>query len=229
MAIAYRTSCNDVNSSGNTTLDPTWSVVPTNGDVLIMCIASLTQSTITIPAGWNLLDQTDSGSGLRTWLYWKVAASEPSQYNVVLGGGGAKAWAWVAACDDVRDTEDPPGAVATPNLGGTTHACPSVSVPANGWLLNIGAFRRPFSGTRTYTINDGSAAERFEFATSSASGNDIGGAVYDSNRALTLGSYARTITGSGTESTEVLYSIVLTPATVPPISGGGGSRWGIHL
>ncbi len=229
MAIAFVKWASYSNSSGNYHLYPAWSGgVPVDGTVIVAFATSLTQGVLTPTAGWNLLAQTDSGSGLRAWAYWKVASSEPTTYTFELVTA-AKSWLWVGNYSGVLTTSDPTITAATPNLGGTSHACPSVAVPANGWLLNSGHFRRSFSTAHTYTIDDGSASERFEFSSASASGMDVGGAVYDSNRALTNGAYARTITSSAAESTEVLYSVALSPASTGSISGGTGARWGIHL
>lgn len=231
MPIALRASGSDLHSSAPASpyqLAPTFSAQPASGDLLIAVLTSLVQGGITAPAGWTFITSQDQGSSLRSWAYYRVAgASEPLTPTWTLGNS-AKSWGWAGAYSGVATASAPGWAVATPGAS-TAHGCPSIAVPANGWLVNAGAFRRTATGAAsTYTINDGSAAERLDFSSNAGSGNDIGGAVYDSNRALTAGTYARTITSSQGESLDITYSFALTPADAPPLSGSG-ARWGILI
>jgi hypothetical protein len=230
VAIALRNTATFTLSSGSTpNLTPAWAggVAPTNGDVMIAVISSIVQSAMTAPAGWTQLTTVDQGSSLRTWAYARVASSEPTSNTWTLGSS-AKGFAWVGAYSGASITSTPGWTVATPG-GGTAHASAATTVPANGWLVNVGCFRRTATGAAsTYTINDASAAERMDFSSNAGSGTDAGGAVYDSNRALTAGSYTRTITSSQSETLDVVYSFVLTPDVLPPLSGSG-ARWGILI
>lgn len=230
MPIALRGTGSDTNATSDNDVSPAWSVTPTNGDVLVAVIASIVQSGITVPAGWTLLGTLDAGSSLRSWAYARVASGEPSSYTWTLGSS-AKSWGWIGAYSGVASASTPGWAVASP-LASTAHGCPSIAVPANGWLINAGAFRRTASGSAsTFTVNDGSAAERLDFSSNVGSGNDVGGAVYDSNRALAAASYARTITSSLAQDLDVMWSFALTPSDpTPPVGGTGtGARWGIHI
>lgn len=230
MAIALRGTGSDSNSSGATGLSPGWNVTPTNGDLCLAFISSIVQSGITIPAGWNLLGSYDMGSSLRAWAYWKVANNEAGGYNFTLGSA-AKSWAWIGAYSGAK-TDTAPAFGQDGDLD-TALLCPSLAVPASGWLVNAAATRRAATGAAaSFTINDAQAVERFEFHTNAGSGNDAGGAVYDSNRALTAGNVQRTITSNTGQDMAVVFSVAFAPAVAPdpPAPVGGSFRgWGVHL
>lgn len=230
MPIALRTQTSFVRTSGNPDYDPAWpGSPPSNGDCLLMVVSILTQVTVTIPAGWTQLGVQDVGSALRVFAFAKVAASEPAGYHVELAGGGAKGYVWLGAYSGVKTVSTPGFAIAASGSL-RSHVCPSLVVPANGWLVNAGGFRRGATGSpSTYTINDASAAERLDFSSDANSGTDAGGAVYDSNRSLAAGTYGRTITSSQDEDSGVVMSFALTPNDPTPIPSGTGARWGIHF
>lgn len=230
MPIALRNTATFTAASGSTNnYTANWSggVAPTNGDVMVAVISSIVQSSMTAPSGWTLLTTVDQGSSLRTWAYARVASSEPTGNTWSLGSS-AKGFAWVGAYSGASIVSTPGWTVSTPG-GTTSHTSAAITVPASGWLITAGCFRRTATGSgSTYTINDGSAAERMDFSSNAGSGNDTGGAIYDSNRALTAGSYTRIITSSQAESLDVVYSFVLTPDVLPPLTGSG-ARWGVLI
>ena len=230
MAIALRTSAFAANSVNNTSLTPTWpGSVPVDGDVLIAFAANINQSNINTPTGWTVLATQLAGSSLRMVAYWRRASAEPLS-NTWTVATASRSWAWVGAYSGVSTSLIPQIATATDT--GLTLDCPAISVLPDGWLINAHAGRHSTDGTvDTFHISDGSAAERFEFGTNAPT-NDATGSVYDSDRPLAAGSYARTITAElSSQAVCSTMSIALAPEV---IDGGGivsadGIRWGIHV
>lgn len=231
MAISRRTTATATNGTSSSAIIPAWAggILPTNGDLLVFIGAAILQTTLTPPdLTWTLLGQQDSGSSLRQWAYYKFAS------GVVAGETWSLGSATKCTGEILAYTGHDPTAAPT-WLGTTGSACPSIAVAANGWLINAGAGRHTNTGAATsWTINDGSAAELLDFGSNVAASNDIASCVYDSNRALTAGSYARTLTPTQTEALSTCMSIAFGPDTGGGGGGGGitstpGARWGIHV
>ena len=61
--------------------------VPTgtqNGDLMFLVASRYAGTSITTPAGWNLIDAR--GNYAWTGLYWRIASSEPSTYTITTAG-----------------------------------------------------------------------------------------------------------------------------------------------
>ena len=232
MAIALRTAASATSSVNNTSLTPAWpGAVPVDGDMMIAFVADINQSAITPPTGWNLLVNQNAATSLRMAAYWRRALSEPVD-NTWTIATATRCWAWVGAYSGVHPSDIPAYASATDT--GLALDCPAITVAADGWLINAHAGRHSNDGTvDTFHISDGSAAERFQFGTNAPT-NDATGSVYDSDRALTAGSYSRTITA---ELSSQAVCSVMSIALAPEVDSGGGgivtgpagSRWGIHV
>lgn len=221
MPIARRATASATNPTSATTLTGTWNVTPVNGDLLVAVVAAIVQTTITPPSGWTLLATQDSGSALRGWLYSRTAASEPGS-NTWTIGSSSKCFLQCAAYSGAN-----PGSLVSLSSTGTT--TPAVTVPDQGWLVSAAAGRHATTGVAsTWTVNDAQALELLDFGSSGGS-QDIAGAVYDSNRALSSGSYSRVLTSSQTETTSIAFAVAFGPTSTGGGGGTTGARWGIHL
>lgn len=235
MAVAFRQGASDTHGSSSAAITLTWSgAAPPDGDRMVAMIGVITQTTITAPTGWTLLGQQDNGTSLRMWAYYRDAASEPSS-NVWSLASATKSWAYVGSYSGVDLTVAPP-LFAMATSSGTAMTAPSITLLDQSWLITAVTGRHTNTGAvTTWTINDASAAERLDFASNVTSSNDVSGAYYDSNRALTpAGAYARTVTASQSEALAALMQVGLSPAgsgggTPPPTGTGVGARWGVHL
>lgn len=230
MPIALRTSGNAVRSSSGTSLVPAWaSGVPALNDQLLLVIAEIVQDTIGLPAGWSLLGSQDAGTGLRAYAYQKKAsASEAASYSITLDTA-TKGWAWIGAYSGVSAVAAVGFGQSTPGSGKTLSA-PTLAVPEQGWIVNARASRRAATGSassHTYSDAVPPAAERFDWSSDANSGNDVAGAVYDSNRPLPASSPSRSITSTITDEHTVMFSFALTPDVLPPLGSGSFVGWGI--
>ncbi len=225
MAIARRATAVATATSSTELLEPVWSSTPVDGDVLVAVVGAIVQATLTPPVGWTQRLIQDSGSALRMWLYTKPASSEGPSTQWGLSSA-TKAFVFCGAYSGA----DYASIVFNSN---TTLVTPSLTVPSNAWLITSGTGRHSALGTpSTWTTSDGLDAELLDFGSSAASGQDIAGCVYDSNRALASGNYTRTLTSSKTETTTASLAVAFGQAsgpTLPPLPSGSGTRWGIHI
>lgn len=224
MAIARRSTATATSASSTELLEAAWNVVPVDGDVLVAVVGAIVQATLTPPPGWTLRATQDSGSALRQWLYTKIASGEGPSTQWTLSSA-TKAWVWTGGYSGAD--------YASIVFGSTTGlVTPSLAVPADGWLISAGAGRHAATGSAsTWTFSDGSGIELLDFGSNAGSGQDIAGAVYDSNRALAAASYSRTLTSTITETTSTSLGLAMGPAGAPPppLPSGSGARWGVHI
>lgn len=225
VAIARRAVASATSPTSAELISANWNTVPVDGDTMIAILGAIVQATITPPPGWTLRTTQDSGSALRMWLYTKLASGEEPGTQWTLSSA-TKCWLWTGAYS---------GADYTSIAYNSTSALitPTLAVPANGWLITAGAGRHSAVGSpSSWSTSDGLDAELLDFGSAAGSGQDIAGAVYDSNRALSAGSYARTLTSTNTETTAASIAVALGVAsgsTPPPLPSGSGARWGIHI
>lgn len=161
------------------------------GDVMIAWLyLSATNTTVAIPAGWNLGRHRDVGSGPTIAVYWRlVDGSEPASYTFTLGQA-VRAIATVAAYSGLSPTS-PVGSLRTVEPGGssTTLTIPATTAGLdNTWYAVTAGARKSVDPGPTFTIDEGTDAERSDDTTvGGTSGSRPGQAVYDSNGVVTRG------------------------------------------
>jgi hypothetical protein len=228
MTIARRVDGSDPHTSGVTALSVALSSVPVDGDMLIAIVFGLLVTDPTAaPSGFTLLGSQAGGANSKSWVYYKTASGESGTYAWSLASQ-VKSGAWVGAYSGVDTTVAPVFASSNPGSAAAL-ACPGVTVGNSGWLISAACCRHSSIATAsTWTDSDASDSERLDFG-SGTSGSDIAMSVYDSNRALTAGSYARTLTSTNTEGQIGMWSIALAAAGAPVTpSVALPGRWGVY-
>lgn len=93
MAIAFQTeSHSTVVSTTTTVTKPTGTV---DGDLLIVTLGTRTDTVTGVPSGWTLIDSLDTnpGSNILMYTYWKIAASEGASWDWTWSGANnSKLW-----------------------------------------------------------------------------------------------------------------------------------------
>jgi hypothetical protein len=228
VAISRRSTSQDTHATAATAITLALPAGTVTGDRLVAVMAAIVQQTITPPAGWTLLGTQLAGANTQLWAYYRDPAGDAGPYVWSLPSS-TKCWGWMGSYTGC-DLTAAPGWASASNAAGTSQATPSLAVPASGWLLTGAGARHAFTGAATsWTTSDGLDSERLDFGSSSASGSDISGAVYDSNRALTAGSYTRTLTASQSEGQVAAWAIALASTTPPPPPVTGRAGWGIPI
>ncbi|MFO1151019.1 MAG: hypothetical protein U1E62_21805 [Alsobacter sp.] len=110
----------------------------TVGNLLISHVAIKNNATISTPAGWTKINQTNSGTGLTSAVYWKFAASGETA-PVFTWTGSVAGFAQIAQYDNVQGT-NPIGASSAFAGTGTTHASTAVNIAAgSSWVIYLDA------------------------------------------------------------------------------------------
>lgn len=229
MAIAHVGTSTTLNSSSATTVVVSVPGGTVNGHTLRAEITVIGQPTITAPGGWTLIGTQDAGTTLRVATYWRAASSEPANYTWTLSSS-FRAKGSITARSGI-DTTTPLDVTPTSNgstTSGTSHGTPSITpVTSGAWLETVVGARHGATGVATtWTISDGLDAERQDTGSANGSGSDVTGAVYDSNRTLTPGTYSRTVTASQTITQWAAWSIAWRPAVTGPTGTGATSAAG---
>lgn len=58
----------------------------TSNDFMLLFAAASSMDVLTTPSGWTLLRRDQNGSGSATWVFWKIADSEPANYTLTWNG-----------------------------------------------------------------------------------------------------------------------------------------------
>lgn len=184
------------------------------GDVLVAVIANVGAATFTPPSGWTSIETEAADSAVRIGAWYKVAGgSEPSSYAWSLSTT-TKGFGWIGAYQNVDNTS--PIDVSTDGNSTSTGSTTALAtlVHANAWLVTAALGRHGFNAARSLSTSDASDTNRYTHGSSSASGFDYAGAVWDSARDLAAGSASRTLTvNAGTETGLSWLAIGLKPAT----------------
>lgn len=221
MAVAFRAAETVANGAPTTSVGVARPAGTTDGDALLAFVATSGDVTITAaPSGWNLLDHQTTGTALgdcRHYLYWKVAAGEPSTYTWTLSGTADNA-AVVAA---YSGTSAAPVQVSDVNLmtsgSSTVHTAPAVTptgVPTR--VVYAYAVNPVYDGNTTFTDPSGPTA-RAEADPGAGTTNRAVLKVFDMEKGTTTstGDKSTTINNS---AKGVAYSVVLDPSGAIPQS-----------
>jgi hypothetical protein len=181
------------------------------GDVMVAFIGLISQTTITAPFGWELLDTQDAGANTRYAAYRRVASSEPASYTWSWTGS-FKNSGWIGSYRGA-DPTDPIGDFDSngTNVTGTGFATDAVTIPELSGLLVTAVFARTAAtgSATTWTTSDGSDSERYDTSTNAGSGFDVSHAVYDSNRMLAPADVTRTLTASQAAGQVATWAVAL--------------------
>lgn len=192
------------------------STPPTTGNMLIATVTASTSGlTATAPSGWSLLSGPNSVGGLMTsWVYYKVASSEPSSWTWILSG---------SAANSVNVSEITGVSTAVAPLANTASATsvsnlntPVVTTVANGCLvMAIGAAAVATTNPGpSFSPTPGSTTFDCQGASNAILNNNPGVVHYHdtTNQAAAGNTTARTITASAVSSMQT-YTVTLAPAT----------------
>jgi hypothetical protein len=150
----------------------------TAGKLLIAAVAvdGAVGSTLTAPAGWNLLSAQNGGGQVGLAVWWKFAGSAEGAAYTFAWTGPEKAYGWVMRFSGAN-TLGPINVFASSTGTGSTPQCPSVTA-TEGYtmILRIGGFDEDrininnagMSGHTTITMD----------RSDSSGGNVSGGAAY---------------------------------------------------
>lgn len=237
MAIAYVGKAFVLNStSGVTTAVPMPSATVA-GNKLYCLVGSVgaTAGSLTAPAGWTPVMELLTGTNLRGSLFSRtaVAGDGSATFTWTFPASGRNFGYSLAYSGVDTAAADLADSVANSAPGAGPWAAPSLSVADGDWLITAGIAREnPGTSTgKNWTDSDTSDVERFDNTTDSAPSINISAALFDSNRALTAGASARTLT----EATAVLERLqiwsIRVPAlvTAPPASGNPWTSMGIPM
>lgn len=140
-ATSFRAALGGNNGGGASTLVLTKPSSPSTivaGDVMIavVTVRGGTDTTITPPSGWALINSNDSTTEIKSSTYYKVAtASEGNSYSWDLGATALKASGVISAYSGV-DTVNPIMAQGSQiNASSTTMTAPSVTTTVDGAMV----------------------------------------------------------------------------------------------
>lgn len=153
-----------------------------NGDLLIAHVSlSRDNVTATAPTGWTLLTQISAGTAntfqyVKTWLYYKIAASEPANYTWNFSGGisGSVTITRITGHDSIAPIANIAYTVTDPQNFGTVHSAGShiPNVPNSliltfcdaGWNGGAASFTWG-SGTEAYDAGSASSGSSMSYRT----------------------------------------------------------------
>lgn len=203
------TVANSANAVGNL------AVAPANGNMLIAEVSGGAAGlTVTPPSGWNLLSGPVAGGGTTytTWLYWKVAASEPTSWTWVLSSSVAN----VVSVGEYTGV-----ATATPTFAAATAAAtttintPTVTTPANNSIVIQGVTMcAGFSGSVFTLAAPANVTQDSQAGTNVVANPSITSQLsHDTVLQAAAGtSTARTFTASGSATNLEAWTIAMAPA-----------------
>jgi hypothetical protein len=194
--------------------------VPTvseNDLLLLVVTCTYSDSTVTQPSGFTLIQEVDLNSvfAASIHVYYKIASgSEPATYDVSLAGsaqnyGSAQIFAWSGV-----DTTNPINVSAKTTYGGnsTSHVFPSVTTTVTDTTL-IGVVTNIDLGATTWTAGSSGMTERAD----NAGGYGEDWALFDEAISASGATGTRTVTASASIEHHAI-TIALAPS-----AGGGGS------
>ncbi len=204
------------------------SVVPvpsgtTTGHRMLCVVCTISNlATITDPTGatWVKLAEFAPGSAIKSAVYYRDAGgAEPASYTWGYSGS-ARNFGYCVSYSGCDLAVAPTASAAVANDTAGPASTPAVALSDGDWLVALTAGRQN-PGTddaKTWSIDDGADAERFDFySANTGTGAKLTGAYYDSNRALTGGTYQRALTASVVLAQWHAWSVRLAaPAAAPP-------------
>lgn len=140
MALSFIAASSGNNGGGATTLVLSVPASTLDGDIMIatVTVRGGTGTTITAPAGWNLIRRVDSTTTLAAQAtYWRKAASEPASYTWTISSN--KASGGIETYRGVNQTTPIDAENGQANASATNITAPSITTTANGAML-VGAF-----------------------------------------------------------------------------------------
>jgi hypothetical protein len=219
------------------------SIVPvpagtTTGHRMLCFVCTMANAaTITDPTGstWAKLAEFAPGSAIKSAVYYRDAtAGEPASYT--WGYSGSSRNFGYAVTYSGCDLAVAPSASATVyNDTGDPGPAPALALGAGDWLATLAAGRQN-PGTddaKEWAIDDPGDAERFDFyQATTGTGAKLTGAWWDSNRALTAGTYQRSPDPSLALAQWHAWSVRLAVpagAPPPPATPGAWSHMGVPI
>ncbi|MER5608329.1 hypothetical protein AB0F93_00035 [Micromonospora tulbaghiae] len=229
MAIAYRGKGLILNTSATDNTPLPMPAGTAEGDRLVAVVGTiLPTSTITPPAGWQLVSQYAPTNNMRTAVYTRTATATDKDTTYTWGWSGfARNFGYCLAYSGV-DASVATSAQATyaQQSQAAPIATPALGLASGDWLLTF-AVGRENPGTDTpkqWTNSDGQDVERFDLFTANASPQiKLSAALWDSGRPLPGGSAQRTLTPAPVMALAHVWSVRLAAPegdTVPPPAAG---------
>lgn len=213
MAIAFVNVATAQANSSTTSLAVNVPSGVVNGNLMITILELNAAVTVTQPGGWTSVGNgAPAQSGTNTLdAWWRIASSEPASYTWTFGS--AKCNICALAYSGTTATPIETGAFGSNTSPTATTG--SITVSNNDWNIAIYSDRDASAGS-TWTTPTGTTSRAGLLNTGTSEGSL---AVFDTNAAVTAGSYTYTSTSSTTQSTTVTGAIgILAAATgvAPP-------------
>jgi hypothetical protein len=209
MSTSFRADASVINATAGTSVTVTKPAGTTTDDLLIAVIAAASQTTITPPAGWELIDSEDAGANLRSWIYWRAAGgSEGANYTWTIGAS-ARNYGWIGCYDGFDATTPIFDFAPAAYTSGTAFAYADVDLAPEGHIVSAAVALRTASGSAT-TWSAAGGTERDDSSTNAGAGLDISGAVWDDDV-----TDINTYTASQSQTQVVVWSIALHPYWEP--------------
>lgn len=181
-------------------------------DFLIAFICHRGAVDVVPPAGWSTLSEINAGGNVTLGTYYKTAtASETSTYAFVIGASLIN-WGWVGAYTGVNlmnpILDSASGTFTT--SGSNFSASNLLDRPWAGQsVAAVGAIRTASGSATTWTDSN---VELADISSNIGSGDDIGGSVLESVRAVADGSANPSFTSSQSQTFAVVSAITINPA-----------------
>lgn len=191
---------------------------PIDGNTLVAVMAAVgTSVTFTAPAGWTLILTETSNTNVTLTAWTKTAASESGSY-VFTPSGGVRGSVWVGEYSGVATSTPIDASAHGVALSSTTASATVTVATANAWTITVGFGRHAAAGAAK-TISDGDASDsvRHQHGSNNGSGNDYSAGVFDSNRALSTGADANTLTSTASSENQFAWAEIAlrSDATIP--------------
>lgn len=214
MTIGFRGAATATSGSSTTTslTISTSSVAVTDGDLLFMQVVGTgAGSTLTPPSGWTLQGHvTDNSTPLhdRTYLYTKIASSEPTSYTWTQSSGE---WLTLnfAAYSGVNNTT--PFIVAPSNIAGGSASnlwtSPSATATAAGqWAVyGVSSVGSSQTGTPNLSASRG-------VVTAGSSTNNVTSVITDSGGGVDASAHSADFTSTNIQQWFTAWTAILNPA-----------------
>lgn len=226
MTLAFRSKASTSNTSAGTSLVISKPAGVVDGDLMVAIIGHATQTTITAPAGWTLLNTGDGATNLRSRAYWRTASSEGSSYTWSMGASARNIGVILAYQGPDPTTPVPDHTVAVyANTGGSAPSTTGLTEEDEAIVISSAVGVKTAAGTANDWVGGfqkEGATNREELAQNNGSGLDLTMVAYD-NRVgdqLLEWPYAPAVAGnlisSLTQAESVAWAIVIRPYWTPP-------------
>lgn len=228
MAIAYvNATGTELNVSGTTFTVNVPSGV-SDGDALLLAVTvDSSTTTVSTPAGWTLVAETGAqASGTRTYLYKRIAASEPASYTITLSASGTNASAIIGAWSGMDSAIIDAYVAQNYNYQGNNNRTSTgiTNGDANNWSVFIGSTQ----GNSEPVVSATGHTSRFN--TEGVGGYGAGSRLFDSNGTRAAGALAGVawVVSNDQRSASIFLTLKAAGAAANPPRPRAFARQAVH-